>query len=117
MEKEFEDFWAAHRPTLIARAPQTLKSERENSAKMNTAGDWLLFALPIIAMIWFLNSALIANELLNFVAAAAIGIVLQVPTMLLKPYVTGKRSVADIDKDIRQHFYTIYKEKGIDGLR
>lgn len=117
MEKEFEDFWAAHRTTLIARAPQTLKSERENSSKMNTAGDWLLFALPIIVMIWFLNSGLIANELLNFVAAAAIGIALQVPTMLLKPYVTGKRSVADIEKDIKLHFYDVYKAKGIDGLQ
>lgn len=46
--RDFEIYWESHKADLIRQAPRALKEERENNGKMNTAGDWLLFALPII---------------------------------------------------------------------
>lgn len=116
MEKEFEDYWNSHRARLIRRCPASLKDERQNSSKMNTAGDWLLFIVPVVAMILFINHGFIKNEMINLVVTLVIGIIVYVLSDMLKPYVTGKRNVVDIDKDIKRHFYQIYKEKGLKAL-
>ena len=100
----FEAYWAEHKSELIARAPQQLRQEREDALKMNTAGDWLLAIVPIIVMVAFLSAGLIRSEILNFAAAALIGFAIYVLTMLVKPYVTGKRSLVDIDNDIKAYF-------------
>lgn len=116
MEKEFENYWEHHQQALIQQAPQALKEERENTGKMNTAGDWFLFVIPIIAMVGFMNYGFFAKEMINLVVALVIGIVFFFLSMLLKPYVTGKRSVVDIDEDIKQYFYQIYQKQGLKGL-
>lgn len=116
MEKEFENYWKHHQQALIQRAPQALKKERENTGKMNTAGDWLLFVIPIIAMVCFMNYGLFAKEMVNFLVALVVGVIFFFLSMLLKPYVTGKRNVVDIDEDIKQHFYQIYQKQGLKGL-
>lgn len=117
MEAEFENFWKRHQQTLISHAPKTLSDERRNVGKMNTAGDWILFMAPIIAMVWFMEYGFFAKEMLNFIAGLCVGVVVFILAMYIKPSVTGKRSIIDIDQDIRQHFYNIYKEKGLQGLK
>lgn len=74
--RDFEIYWESHKADLIRQAPRALKEERENNGKMNTAGDWLLFALPIIVIVGFTNTDFIKSELLRFVVALAIGLVL-----------------------------------------
>jgi hypothetical protein len=34
----------------------------------------------------------------------------------LKPFITGKRRYTDIETDIKQHCYLIYRAKGLEGL-
>lgn len=109
--RDFEIYWKSHKADLIRQAPRALKEERENNGKMNTAGDWLLFALPIIVIVGFTNTDFIKSELLRFVVALAIGLVCFVITVYVKPLVSGKRSIVDIDADIKSYFYGIYKEK------
>lgn len=109
--RDFEIYWESHKADLIRQAPRALKEERENNGKMNTAGDWLLFALPIIVILGFTNTDFIKSELLRFVVALAIGLVCFVITVYVKPLVSGKRSIVNIDADIKAYFYGIYKEK------
>ncbi|MGI6241988.1 MAG: hypothetical protein ACOYJK_00380 [Prevotella sp.] len=116
MEKEFENYWKHHQSALIQRAPQALKEERTNTGKMNTAGDWILFAVPIVAMVAFMNYGFFAKEMVNFLVSLIIGVVCFILSMLLKPYVTGKRNVVDIDEDIKRYFYQIYQKEGLKGL-
>ena len=113
MEQEFEVYWAVHRTSRIERAPKALREERKNNTKMNTAGDWLLFILPIVVMIGFYDSHLIANKVVNLVVTLVLGILVFVGSELLKPYVTRKRSLPEIDADIKEYFYHVYKEKGL----
>ncbi len=100
----FEHYWSEHKSEMIAHAPQHLREERENALRMNTAGDWLLAIVPIIVMVAFLSADFIHSEILNFAAAAVLGCLTYALTILAKPYVTGKRSLVDIDNDIKEYF-------------
>lgn len=116
MEKEFEDYWMKHRGSLLLAAPQTLQEEMRNASKLNTAGDWLLYAVPIIVMVAFINAKIVQGELPNFLIAMALGIAATLLSIWLKPYVTGKRRLSDIDADIKTYFYHIYQKRGLDAL-
>lgn len=116
MEKDFEDYWKQHRASLLQVAPKALQEERGNSAKLNTLGDWLLYLAPILVMVAFLDRKFIASEMLNFLVAIVVGVAATGLSMLIKPYVTGKRRVVNIEADIKAHFYRIYLERGLDAL-
>lgn len=113
MEQEFEDYWKKCRQLLIKNAPTALYEERKSNTKMNTAGDWFLFILPIVVMVGFYDAHVIANVIVNFLITLVLGIIVFVGTEMLKPYITNKRSLTDIDNDIKQYFYRMYKEKGL----
>lgn len=117
MEQEFEDYWKSNRSQLVACAPRLLADERRNFNKMNSAGDWILFIVPIVLMIGFMDYVFFANEMLNFIVGLVLGIAAIGLSIYVKPYVTGKRSLVDIDEDIKQHYYRIYKERGLGALR
>ena len=68
----------------------------------------------------FTSFSLIA---LGFILGLLAGILLAIPAaryplvrVLLKPYVTGKRRVADIENDMKAYFYGIYQTRGLDAL-
>lgn len=113
MEKEFEDYWRDHKDTLILHAPKALLQERQRNTKMNPPGDWLLFILPIIVMLGFFDSHFIENNVVNGIVTVVLGIIAFAVSELLKPYVTKKRSLEEIDEDIKQYFYAVYQEKGL----
>lgn len=104
-EREFEAYWQRHRLHLLDTAPARLREERRRSAGMNTAGDWLLAAVPVGVMIWMIEGRVVQSELLCWLLAAVVGIVLFVLTQMVRPYVTGKRPLSEIDSDIRQYHY------------
>jgi|SRR3712207_3353868 len=112
MEKEFDTYWETHKTRLLQHAPVHLKEERENSGKLNTMGDWLLLAFPVVVVVVFWDVVPMGSELLNFVCSIACGALAYVLCELVKPYVTGKRSVGDIDNDIKQHYYKQYQATG-----
>lgn len=114
--REFEEYWKTNEQTLLAAAPVVLREERKNNGKMNTAGDWLLFIIPLVAGIGFMNVRLLENEMLNLVVGLAVVVVCFGIAMLIRPYVTGKRSVADIDADIKAYFFAVYEKGGIRAL-
>lgn len=116
MEKEFEEYWQKHKDSLYLVAPQALQDELNGAGKMNTAGDWLLQAIPIIIVIWFIEAGFIKSVMLNFLAGAVVGIAFTLLTMLLKPYVTGKRRASDIEADIKTYFYGIYQKQGLEVI-
>lgn len=114
--KEFEAYWKAHTQSLIEAAPPTLREERKNNGKMNTTGDWLLFIVPFFVGIGFMNTHLIKAEMLNFVVGLVVVVLCYGLAMMVRPYVTGKRSIADIDADIKDHFLSVYEKEGTAGL-
>lgn len=116
MEKEFEDYWKKHRNSLFLAAPKALKDEMKNTEKLNTAGDWLLYVIPILVMVAFVNAKVIERELLNFLVAVVLCILATLLSVWLKPYVTGKRRATAIDADVKAYFYEIYQKHGLGAL-
>ncbi len=116
MEKEFEDYWKKHRDSLLLAAPKVLQDEMKNTAKPQTAGDWLLYATPILVVVAFVNEKVIDHELLNFLVAVVLGVLATLLSVWLKPYVTGKRRATAIDADIKAYFYEIYQKQGLGAL-
>lgn len=115
--KEFEEYWKEHEQALLEAAPATLREERKDNGKMNTTGDWLLFIVPFFVGIGFLNAQIIKAEMANFIVSIIVVVVSYGIAMMIRPYVTGKRSIADIDADIKNHYLAVYEESGVDGLR
>lgn len=116
MEKEFEDYWRDHRDRLILHAPKALQQERQRNTKMNTPGDWLLFLLPILVMVGFYDSHFVQNTIVNIIVTVVLGIIAFAVAEMLKPYVTKKRSLEEIDEDIKQYFHAVYQQKGLKHL-
>ncbi|HAG33411.1 hypothetical protein CIK94_00740 [Prevotella sp. P4-51] len=112
MEKEFEDFWTAHSKQLIARAPKRWQEERTHSLGMNTLGDWLLWIVPVGVVVCLMDYKFVASSLVNFLILLVICVVCVVVCQMVRPYVTGKRSVAEIDKEIKQYYYEQYRRDG-----
>ena len=76
-----------------------------------------MFIIPIMAMVGFMNTDFIQKELLRFLVAMLIGIACFVFSVYIKPYVTGKRNIVDIDADIKDYFFAIYQKEGVKGLK
>ena len=114
---EFESYWKAHEAELIQVAPRALREERNNSSKMNTAGDWTLYIITFIVMVGFLNTKLISNEMFNFIVSIVLGVLCFGIVTYIKPYITNKRNIVDIDNDIEDYFFSIYQKEGVDGLK
>ena len=70
-----------------------------------------------MAMVGFMNTDFIQKELLRFLVAMLIGIACFVFSVYIKPYVTGKRNIVDIDADIKDYFFAIYQKEGVKGLK
>ncbi|MBP7856437.1 MAG: hypothetical protein KAZ98_00970 [Prevotella sp.] len=116
MEQEFEDYWKKHRSSLMAVAPSQLQEELKNNTRLTTGGDWLIFIIPIVILVVLSDSGLFAQEWLNWVVAIVVGVLAFGLMDYVKPYVTGKRRYTDIEADIKQHFYQIYRAKGLEAL-
>ena len=114
--EEFEKYWKDHEQSLIEAAPPVLREERKNNGKMNTTGDWLLFIIPIFVGGGFMNTHLIKAEMPNFIVGIIVTVVCYGIAMMIRPYITGKRSIVDIDADIKDYFFAVYKDKGIAEL-
>ena len=109
MIDDFETYWQLNAKHLIDQATEALRRERENSKKMNTAGDWILALLPIAVAIFFIQAGFIHSEMINLIVGLLLGAVSFVICEMVKPYVTGKRSIVDIDEDIKEYYRKEFK--------
>lgn len=110
MNKEFDIHWSTHKKRLMGASP--FHEEWNESKRMSTAGDWLLMAFPVIVFVAFVSSGLIKHELLNYVLGGVLCGIALVVSEFIKPYVTGKRSIGDIEKDAKEFYFKKYQETG-----
>lgn len=62
-EKEFEEYWKANRESILSKDEEYRRAK--DNFKMSNGSDMLLFGLPIVAGIVFMNNVHLGNELLN----------------------------------------------------
>ncbi|MBO4827074.1 MAG: hypothetical protein J5506_07570 [Prevotella sp.] len=109
-EQEFETWWKANRQQLLHQNSEYV--ERENSYKIRSGADLLIFALPVVAAILFLESGIIRHEMLNWLASAGVAIVTFLVSAFIKSQTLPGDSLYDIEQRIKAEYRKQFAEKG-----
>lgn len=97
---EFERYWTENRERIL-NANSEYRKVRE-SYKSLSGADYLLYAIPVVAGIVFMDSCkFIDQELLKWFAGAAVVIVCFVLCVWIKVLVSGNNSPFEVEKKIK----------------
>lgn len=99
-EKEFEEYWKANRESILSKDEEYRRAK--DNFKMSNGSDMLLFGLPIVAGIVFMNNVHLGNELLNWIASAAVTIVCFAICVWIKSLITGSGSPDEVETRIKE---------------
>jgi len=112
MEKEFEDYWAAHQKHLILNAPEKMRAEFLESSRLDSPLDWLGFILPIGVGIVVQPLIHLRSEILSWGIVLVLVVILFVLVQMIKPHISKKRTEAEVIDSIKQYYYERYKKLG-----
>ena len=107
---DFEMLWLAKRKELLAADDEYRKATE--GYKMTSGADWLLFGTPVVAAIVFLDYSPLGNEWFNWLAGAAIAVVLFVVAVYIKSVVNGTRSPVEVEEEIKRRCREQYEKTG-----
>lgn len=99
-EKEFETYWTQNRDKILSA--NTDYTQAKDSFKMKSGADWLLYAIPVVMGILFLDNFSYGGELLRWVLSAVVTIVCFVVCVWVKSVTTGSKSPEEVEADIKQ---------------
>lgn len=99
-EKEFEEYWKANRESILSKDEEYRRAK--DNFKMSNGSDMLLFGLPIVAGIVFMNNVHLGNELLNWIASAAVTIVCFAICAWIKSLITGSCLPDEVEARIKE---------------
>lgn len=108
MEKEFEDYWNAHRKRMLLNAPRELREEYLESTKLDSPMDWVCFVLPVAVGILVQPHIHFASEILMDYSAAHRGGAFALLQMV-KPMLQKKKTTIQVIEQIKQYYYDRYK--------
>ena len=99
-EKEFDAYWKEHRGSILSNDAEYRRA-KENF-KMSNGADMLIFGIPIVAGIVFMNNVHLGNELLNWLASALVTVVCFAICVWVKSLVTGSGSPDEVEEMIKK---------------
>lgn len=99
-EQEFEEYWKENRERILRNDQRYVKSR--DRYKMSSGADWLLFGVPVIVGILFMNNVHISNELLKWAASAGVTIVAFVISVWIKSLTIDNKSPDEIEEEIKE---------------
>lgn len=99
-EKEFEDYWRKNREKILGNNKHY--QDAKTNFKMHSGADWILFGIPIVAGIVFLNNTPFHNELLSWAASAVVTVLCYALCVWLKSIITGSKSPDETEEEIKE---------------
>ncbi|HCN54232.1 MAG TPA: hypothetical protein DIS88_10710 [Prevotella sp.] len=99
-EQDFEQYWKENRDRILQN-DEEYKRAKDN-LKMTSGADWLLFAIPIVGAILFMDWVPIQKELLKWVTSAGVAILLFVVCVWIKSLSTENSNPEEIEEKIKQ---------------
>lgn len=99
MNNEFEKYWMAHRKQLLSANDEYRRVE--DSYKIKSGADLLLFGIPAVVGITFLSVCPMASELLKWLLSAVVTVVCFVVCVWVKSVLSGERSLEEIEREIK----------------
>lgn len=105
----FELYWQSHRREFLSKNQEY--REIEESYKMRTGFDWLLWAVPLVCGILAFKLVAGANEILNWLLSAAVVIVTFLLCVWPKATLSGHRSLSEVEEDVKKQAYEEFKHR------
>lgn len=99
-EKEFDVYWTQNRERILKDNPDYARAK--DSFKMKSGADWLLYAIPVVTGILFLENFTYFGELLRWVLSAVVTVVAFVLCVWVKSVTQGSQSPEEVEADIRR---------------
>ena len=112
MDKDFENYWNTHQKRLILNAPEKMQKELLAAGRLDTPADWICFVIPIGVGILIQSFLKMKSEILSFLITIVIMILLFALMQMLKPYISKKKTEAQVLEEIKQYYYRRYKKVG-----
>ena len=99
-EQEFEKYWKENRGRILSNDEEYAKAK--NSYKMSSGADWLLFAIPVVAGIIFMNYCPFTRELLKWLASAVVTIITFIICVWIKSMISVEASPEEVEQKIKK---------------
>ena len=112
MDKEFEEYWSTHQKHLILNAPERMRKELLEAGRLDSPGDWLCFIIPIGVGIVIQPLIKLQSEILSWFIILVLVIFLFALMQMIKPYISKKKTEAQVMDAIKQYYYDRYKKIG-----
>ena len=99
-EQEFETYWKQHRDEIL-RHDKDYTDAKENF-KVHSGADLILFGLPVVAGIVFMNNVRIGNELLLWLLSAAVTVLVYAVCVWVKSMISGTGSPDEVERRVKE---------------
>lgn len=99
-KEEFETYWQEHRSDILNNNAEWLRAKRE--FKISSGSDLILYGIPVVVGIVFMNNVKLANELLSWAAGAAVTIACFAICVWLKSIITDTESPDVVEDRIKR---------------
>ena len=101
-DKKFEELWQKNKMLLLREDKEW--QQLQDSFKMSSGADWLLFAIPAVAGIASFNYIPLEKELLKWIVSAIITILCFVGCVFVKSLTTPVKSADEIEKRVKADY-------------
>lgn len=108
--ERFEALWREQGYRLLREDEEY--RQLSDSYKMTTGADFLLFGIPLLVGVVFMDMAPIEHELLRWLACAAVVVAVFVLCVWIKSVTSGAKSSAEVEKRIKDRCYERFRETG-----
>ncbi len=99
-QKEFEIYWKQHRDEILQHSKDY--TDAKENFKMHNGADLIMFGLPIVAGVVFMNNVSIASEMLLWLLSAAVTFLSYVVCVWVKSMISGTESPDEVEQRIRE---------------
>lgn len=102
-EEQFEEYWYKNKKRLLNENAEYVRATE--GIKLSSGADWLLYGLPVVVGIAFMEQGFVSNELANYALSAVITIACFMLCVFIKSLITNTPSLTDIEKKTKQELY------------
>ncbi len=107
--ERFEEYWRAEGYRLLREDDEYRRLV--DSYKVKSGGDIMLFAIPVVVGVAFMELAPIERELLRWIACAAVVVVAFVLCVWAKSAFGGGGSADEVERRVKERCYAKFKEE------
>lgn len=108
--ERFEALWREQGYRLLREDGEY--RQLSESFRLKTGGDFLLFGIPLLVGVVFMDMAPIERELLRWLATAAVVVVAFVLCVWVKSATGGSKSAAEVERRVKERCYERFRQTG-----